>query len=127
MEIYLIALLPRVYRAVKRQTEPKDSQLLINFLCVILLISAFIHKPHNVILVGAIVSSSGFLVHRINNIAKSKAENMLLKTVAHFWLGKMFYFYQVSSKAFYNNTYVGIKPVSELIWTQKTLSTEMRR
>lgn len=97
MEIYLIALLPRVYRAVKRQTEPNDSQLLINFLCVILLISAFIHKPHNVILVGAIVSSSGFLVHRINNIAKSKAENMLLKTVAHFWLGKMFYFYQGNS------------------------------
>lgn len=35
------------------------------------------------------------MVKRIDHIAESKSENLILKIVSHIWLGKMFYFYQV--------------------------------
>ncbi|XP_065074141.1 GPI ethanolamine phosphate transferase 2 [Ochlerotatus camptorhynchus] len=97
LEILLIGFLPKLYRTVMGKPGPKSSQMLVNVICVTLLLSALIHKPHNVILVASIVSSSRYLVERIDHIAESKTENLLLKIVTHVWMGKLFYFYQGNS------------------------------
>lgn len=96
LEIFLIGFLPKLYRTVMGKPEPKSSQMLVNVICVTSLLSALIHKPHNVILVASVVSSSRYLVERIDHIAESKTENLLLKIVTHVWMGKLFYFYQVT-------------------------------
>lgn len=95
MEIFFIAFLPKLYRAVLGKPSPKSSQLLASVICIVAMLSALLHKPHNVILLAALFTSSRYLVARIDHIAESKAENALLKCVAHVWLGKLFYFYQV--------------------------------
>lgn len=97
LEIFLIAFLPKVYRAVMRRSERKSNQVLVSVLCCTALTSALIHKPHNAVLVGAIMSSSRYVAKRIDRISESKAENLLLKIVTHVWLGKLFYFYQGNS------------------------------
>ncbi|XP_062544378.1 GPI ethanolamine phosphate transferase 2 isoform X2 [Armigeres subalbatus] len=97
LEILLIGLLPKLYRTVMRKSEPKTSKMLSTVICLTALLSAMIHKPHNVVLVASILSTSQYLVKRIDHIAESKAENSLLKIITHVWLGKMFYFYQGNS------------------------------
>ncbi|KAL1404570.1 hypothetical protein pipiens_018814 [Culex pipiens pipiens] len=112
LEIFFIAFLPKLYRAVLAKPAPKSSQLLASLICIVALLSALLHKPHNVVLLAALFSSSRYLVARIDHIAESKAENALLKCVAHVWLGKLFYFYQGNSNSLatidLNAGYVGL-------------------
>lgn len=112
LEIFFIAFLPKLYRVVLAKPAPKSSQLLASVICIVALLSALLHKPHNVILLAALFTSSRYLVARIDHIAESKAENVLLKCVAHVWLGKLFYFYQGNSNSLatidLNAGYVGL-------------------
>ncbi|XP_055624247.1 GPI ethanolamine phosphate transferase 2 [Toxorhynchites rutilus septentrionalis] len=96
-EIFFIGFLPKIYRALMGKPALKTSQMLISVISVTVLLSSLIHKPHNVILTAALLSSSQYIVKRIDHIADSKSENLILKIVFHIWLGKMFYFYQGNS------------------------------
>ncbi|XP_058461351.1 GPI ethanolamine phosphate transferase 2 isoform X2 [Malaya genurostris] len=97
IEILLLGLLPKLYRTVMSKAVQKSSPVLTSIITFCSLLSMLIHKPHNVVLVGALLSSSRYIVARIDHISESKSENLLLKVISHIWLGKLFYFYQGNS------------------------------
>ncbi|XP_058837934.1 GPI ethanolamine phosphate transferase 2 isoform X2 [Topomyia yanbarensis] len=119
LEILCIGLLPSLYRIAMGKPAQKSSPVLVSIITIFTLLSTLIHKPHNVILVAALLSSSRYLVARIDHISESKSENLLLKIVAHIWLGKLFYFYQGNSNNLatidLNAGYVGLSSFN-FIW-----------
>lgn len=62
------------------------------------LISSLIHKPYNIFLNGLCVLSCSFVTNKIIatvNIMNRKNISCLVTILAHFCIGKVFYFYQV--------------------------------
>uniref|UniRef100_A0A182JVZ3 GPI ethanolamine phosphate transferase 2 C-terminal domain-containing protein n=1 Tax=Anopheles christyi TaxID=43041 RepID=A0A182JVZ3_9DIPT len=113
VEIFFIGFLPLMYRTVMGRTTQKGSgELYSNCIIIVALLSALLHKPHNVLLVGALLASSRFVTERIDRIADDKHCSILLKVITHYWLGKTFYFYQGNSNSLasidLNAGYVGL-------------------
>uniref|UniRef100_A0A182MCM2 GPI ethanolamine phosphate transferase 2 C-terminal domain-containing protein n=1 Tax=Anopheles culicifacies TaxID=139723 RepID=A0A182MCM2_9DIPT len=95
-EIFFIGFLPMMYRAVVDGTATRRSgELYSNCIIIVALLSALLHKPHNVLLVGTLLATSRFLTERIDRIAHDRYSGLVLKVITHYWLGKTFYFYQV--------------------------------
>ncbi|XP_055536895.1 GPI ethanolamine phosphate transferase 2 [Wyeomyia smithii] len=115
VEIFAISLLPKLYNAIIK-TKKDSSSILVSVITITALLSTLLHKPHNVILVAALLSSSRYLVTRIDNVSESKLESLLLKIGSHIWLGKLFYFYQGNSNNLatidLNAGYVGLSSFS---------------
>ncbi|XP_055603359.1 GPI ethanolamine phosphate transferase 2 [Uranotaenia lowii] len=97
LEIFFIGFLPKLYRIIRGETCSKSSHMLINLITISALVSALIHKPHNVLLVPALIRTSQHVALRIDHIAVGNQERVILKILAHLWLGKLFYFYQGNS------------------------------
>uniref|UniRef100_A0A182QI15 GPI ethanolamine phosphate transferase 2 C-terminal domain-containing protein n=1 Tax=Anopheles farauti TaxID=69004 RepID=A0A182QI15_9DIPT len=113
VEIFFIGFLPIVYRAIMGHTAPKrKGELYSNCIIIVALLCALLHKPHNVLLVGALLSTSRFLTERIDRIAEDKYTSLFLKVVTHYWMGKTFYYYQGNSNGLatidLNAGYVGL-------------------
>uniref|UniRef100_A0A182T086 GPI ethanolamine phosphate transferase 2 C-terminal domain-containing protein n=1 Tax=Anopheles maculatus TaxID=74869 RepID=A0A182T086_9DIPT len=113
VEIFFIGFLPMMYRAiVGRTTQRRTGELYSNCIIIVALLSALLHKPHNVLLVGTLLATSRFLTERIDRIADDKYCNIMLKVITHYWLGKTFYFYQGNSNSLatidLNAGYVGL-------------------
>ncbi|XP_053664744.1 GPI ethanolamine phosphate transferase 2 [Anopheles marshallii] len=113
VEIFFIGFLPMMYRAIVTRTTPtRSSELYSNCIIMVALLSALLHKPHNVLLVGTLFATSRFLTERIDRIADDKYCSVMLKVITHYWLGKTFYFYQGNSNSLatidLNAGYVGL-------------------
>uniref|UniRef100_A0A182RE55 GPI ethanolamine phosphate transferase 2 C-terminal domain-containing protein n=1 Tax=Anopheles funestus TaxID=62324 RepID=A0A182RE55_ANOFN len=113
VEIFFIGFLPMMYRAIVARTTPnRTGELYSNCIIIVALLSALLHKPHNVLLVGTLFATSRFLTERINRIADDKYSSIMLKVITHYWLGKTFYFYQGNSNSLatidLNAGYVGL-------------------
>uniref|UniRef100_A0A2C9GPL6 GPI ethanolamine phosphate transferase 2 C-terminal domain-containing protein n=1 Tax=Anopheles arabiensis TaxID=7173 RepID=A0A2C9GPL6_ANOAR len=113
VEIFFIGFLPMMYRAIMGRTSQKRTgELFNNCIIIVALLSALLHKPHNVLLVGALLATSRFVAERIDRIADDKHCSILLKVITHYWLGKTFYFYQGNSNSLasidLNAGYVGL-------------------
>uniref|UniRef100_A0A182PTV9 GPI ethanolamine phosphate transferase 2 C-terminal domain-containing protein n=1 Tax=Anopheles epiroticus TaxID=199890 RepID=A0A182PTV9_9DIPT len=113
VEIFFIGFLPMMYRAIMgRTTQRRTGELFNNCIIIVALLSALLHKPHNVLLVGALLATSRFLSERIDRIADDMHSSILLKVIAHYWIGKTFYFYQGNSNSLasidLNAGYVGL-------------------
>lgn len=121
VEIFFIGFLPMMYRAIMGRTSQKRTgELFNNCIIIVALLSALLHKPHNVLLVGALLATSRFVAERIDRIADDKHCSILLKVITHYWLGKTFYFYQVSFsetlKRNIINLYTSIRRVTPTVW-----------
>ncbi|XP_058124637.1 GPI ethanolamine phosphate transferase 2 [Anopheles ziemanni] len=113
LEIFFIGFLPKMYRLVMGRRNPKRStELYDNCLIIVALLSALLHKPHNVLLVGVLMASSRFLIQRIDRVIEHSDTNLMFKVIIHYWLGKAFYFYQGNSNSLatidLNAGYVGL-------------------
>uniref|UniRef100_A0A182N1Y4 GPI ethanolamine phosphate transferase 2 C-terminal domain-containing protein n=1 Tax=Anopheles dirus TaxID=7168 RepID=A0A182N1Y4_9DIPT len=113
VEIFFIGFLPMLYRAIMGYASPKRTgELYSNCIIIVALLCALLHKPHNVLLVGGLLSTSRFLNERIDRIAEDKRASLFLKVITHYWMGKTFYYYQGNSNGLatidLNAGYVGL-------------------
>ncbi|XP_063702102.1 GPI ethanolamine phosphate transferase 2 [Culicoides brevitarsis] len=70
------------------------------FVVTIVLVSALIHKPHNIILNAILVITSRFVTYKIKETMFSKEpDSSLMIILIHFCMGKVFYFYQGNSNS----------------------------
>lgn len=84
----------------KADLEVSDKILLFrSFLVALCLVSCLLHKPHNVMLIGLCLISCIYMNKLCNKLIK-KDQRIAAKVFTHFWIGKMFYFYQVRSPFF---------------------------
>ncbi|XP_053685161.1 GPI ethanolamine phosphate transferase 2 [Sabethes cyaneus] len=114
--IFAISFLPKIYYKIIGKTKKQSSTMITSAIAVSALLSMLVHKPHNVVMVAALLFSSRYLIARIDNIAENKSENLLLKIGSHIWLGRLFYFYQGNSNNLatidLNAGYVGLSSFS---------------
>ncbi|XP_053672798.1 GPI ethanolamine phosphate transferase 2 [Anopheles nili] len=113
VEIFFIGFLPMLYRAVVGSSNlNRSGGLYSNCVIIVALLSALLHKPHNVMLVGSLLATSRFLNERIDHIAENKNGSLVLKMITHYWLGKTFYYYQGNSNSLatidLNAGYIGL-------------------
>lgn len=58
------------------------------------LITALLHKPHNYIINVGVLCTCNLVNKSCDKIFKKGRTQNIVKTIGHFWIGKMFYFYQ---------------------------------
>ncbi|XP_058065637.1 GPI ethanolamine phosphate transferase 2-like [Anopheles bellator] len=116
LEIFLIGLLPLLYyRMVKGEKTNHNNmnQFFGHCVKVVILLVALLSKPHNVMLLGALIASSRYVTRSIDRVADMTDTNLALKIITHYWLGKAFYFYQGNSNSLatidVNAGYVGLE------------------
>lgn len=79
------------------------------------LISALIHKPHNIFLNALLLITCAKLTVTIRTLFKSQSDatNLCIQCIVHFWMGKCFFFYQGNSNSLasidLNAGYVGLR------------------
>ncbi|CAG9812237.1 unnamed protein product [Chironomus riparius] len=70
-----------------------------NFFVIFVLISLLLHQPQNLVMCFALGVSSMLTNHACNRMIKSSHEKIVAKIIMHWWLGKLFYFYQGNSNS----------------------------
>lgn len=96
VEILAINYLPIAYKLYRNRLHSKDVRSSLGTLVTVFcLISALLHKPHNVVLNAGILISCYPMNATIDALCTGRRTNIFVKTVAHYWIGKMFFFYQV--------------------------------
>lgn len=58
------------------------------------IVSALLHKPHNIYLNFVILLTCDMISTSCNQLFGGR-NNLFVKVVGHYWIGKMFFFYQV--------------------------------
>lgn len=66
-----------------------------HFVIIFVLISILLHQPQNIIMNFAIGITSILMNHAVNRMIKNTNEKIIAKIILHWWIGKLFYFYQV--------------------------------
>lgn len=96
-EIALIEFFPLFYRAffLNRYQVTDGKQGLGALINILTMISCMLHKPHNIIMVPLLIFTCNWVNGKLTNIECLKPQRALLVMVTHFWIGKLFYFYQV--------------------------------
>lgn len=69
----------------------KSFHFVVNFV----LLSLLLHQPQNVIMCFALGITSHMMNHACNRMVKSSHEKIIAKIIMFWWLGKLFFFYQV--------------------------------
>lgn len=116
IEIIAINLVPVIYRYISFRLQRFDVKLILGTSIVLfVLMSALTHKPHNIFLVGLQL----FTCRMINESCyrsfsdKSKSINVFVQCVAHYWVGRQFFFYQGNSNSLatidLNAGYIGLQ------------------
>lgn len=97
LEIVCFNFVPVLYRSCMATTSRADGRSCMGAIVVLLcLFGALLHKPHNILLTGMLLWSCdrvGSSCDRIFGAQRTIA--LVLKTVAHWWLAQMFFYYQV--------------------------------
>lgn len=98
LEVALIEFLPFAYRVVvKRSVRSVDlARCMGSLVTVFAIISVLLHKPHNIILVPLCVLTCRWVKQGIFAIWSGARERTVFIMATHFWIGKVFYFYQVN-------------------------------
>lgn len=97
-EVVLIEFLPFVYRlAILRSVNSIElGRFMGSSVTVFSVVSILLHKPQNVILVPVCVLTCRWVKDKILAGWSGIAERTVMIIVTHLWIGKMFFFYQVS-------------------------------
>lgn len=72
-----------------------------HFVAILVLISLLLHQPQNIVMSFALGVTSMMMNHACNRMIKDPHEKVIAKIILHWWIGKLFFFYQV--KNFYLN------------------------
>lgn len=70
-----------------------------NFFIPFFLLSSLLHQPQNVIMPLACTITCWFVNQACNRFMKDTKERIVAKIFLHYWIGKLFYFYQGNSNA----------------------------
>ncbi|KAG5667435.1 hypothetical protein PVAND_015415 [Polypedilum vanderplanki] len=70
-----------------------------NFFLIFVLISMLLHQPQNIGLCFCIGITSMLINHAVHRMIKNTHEKIIAKIFMHWWIGKMFYFYQGNSNS----------------------------
>lgn len=85
-----------LYKLYKNKLTKSDTKKCIGTnIVTFALISAMLHKPHNIILNFGLLLTCSRLNDVCDRLFSDERIKLLIKTVGHFWVGKMFFFYQV--------------------------------
>uniref|UniRef100_A0A336LZZ4 CSON006523 protein n=1 Tax=Culicoides sonorensis TaxID=179676 RepID=A0A336LZZ4_CULSO len=102
----------------------KRSRKQLFFILIVVLIASLLQKPHNIILNGLCIITCNFINTHIEafnstNPKENDATHIVMKILAHFCIGKVFYFYQGNSNSLatidLNAGYVGLQEFSFVI------------
>lgn len=114
-EIFAINFGPVLFKMLRGTTRRSDHKLCIGaIVTMIMLISTLIHKPHNIFLNALLLFTCAKVNSTIRTLFKHQSYDtiLLIATVAHFWIGKCFFFYQGNSNSLasidLNAGYVGL-------------------
>lgn len=106
--------MPVLYRLYQGTADRADVRNCMGANVVLLcLTGALLHKPHNIVLTGALLWSCDRVNAACNRcFGKAGRMALVLNTIGHFWLGQMFFFYQGNSNSLasidLNAGYVGV-------------------
>lgn len=82
--------------AIEAVTNYKNGSMKFNFFVVFYLISLLLHQPHNLVMVFSCALTCWFINGACDRLVRDKTERIIAKIILHWWVGKLFYFYQVS-------------------------------
>lgn len=101
LEIVFIEFLPLIYRVfISRSVNRIElGRVMGSLVTVFGVISVLLHKPQNVILVPICILTCRWVKEKIFSIWSGHTERTIFIIATHFWIGKMFFFYQVSSSS----------------------------
>lgn len=116
MEIVAINLVPVIYRFVRFRLRKFDVKLILGTgIILFALISALTHKPHNIFLVGLQICTCRMANDSCRRLfsGHSMSAHIFAQCVAHYWIGKEFFFYQGNSNSLasidLNAGYIGLQ------------------
>lgn len=117
IEIVAINVVPIIYRCITFRLQKFDVKLILGTSIVLFtVISALTHKPHNIFLVGIQIFTCRVVSESCNRLfadRKSKAINLFAQCIAHYWIGRQFFFYQGNSNSLasidLNAGYIGLR------------------
>lgn len=96
LEIISINYIPVLYKWYKNTATRKDCQTCLGCNVVVFaLISAMLHKPHNIILMVCLILTCRRVNDALDSLFIAGRQRNIVKTAAHFFIAKMFFFYQV--------------------------------
>lgn len=78
-------------------TDVKGEGKKFNFFVPFFLLSSLLHQPQNVIMPLGCAITCWFVNQACNRLVKNTHERVVAKIFLHFWVGKLFYFYQGNS------------------------------
>lgn len=96
-EIILIEFLPFFYRILIQRSVNRIElgRFMGSLVTVFSVISVLLHKPHNICLVPICVLTCRWVKGKVFAIWSGATERTIFTIATHFWIGKMFFFYQV--------------------------------
>lgn len=77
------------------KNQAKKTTLFVPFF----LISSLLHQPQNIIMPFACAVTCRFISQACNRLIRNKTERTIAKIFLHFWIGKLFFFYQGNSNS----------------------------
>lgn len=97
-EVVLIEFLPFVYRVgIQRSVNRIEmGRFMGSSVTIFAVVSVLLHKPQNIILVPVCILTCRWVKDKIFASWRGIAERTVMIIVTHLWIGKMFFFYQVS-------------------------------
>lgn len=97
LEVFVIEFLPFVYRLFiqREMNRIQLARFMGSLVTVFAIISVLLHKPHNILLVPICILTCRWMKEKIFAIYSDCQQRTMLIIVSHFWIGKMFFFYQV--------------------------------
>lgn len=113
LEIVCINYVPVLYRLFNRTATSVDVRTCLGANVVLVcLAGALLHKPHNIVLTGALLLSCDRVNAACNRCCGTGRTRLMVKTIAFWWMSQMFFFYQGNSNSLasvdLNAGYVGV-------------------
>lgn len=109
-------MVPVIYRSVRFRVQKFDVKLMLGTAIILFaLISALTHKPHNIFLVGLQICTCRIANEACRRLSTDQSKSPLIfaQCVAHYWIGKEFFFYQGNSNSLasidLNAGYIGLQ------------------
>lgn len=117
VEIILIEFLPFFYRALIQRTVNRIElgRFMGSLVTVFTVVSVLLHKPHNVVLVPVCVLTCRWIKGKVFAIWSGATERTIFILATHFWIGKMFFFYQVRGLVVADTSWTGLVIPLELL------------
>lgn len=105
LEIISINYIPVIYKWYKNSATRKDCRTCLGCNVVVFaLISAMLHKPYNIILTVCLILTCRRVNDALDSLFMAGRQRNIVKAAAHFFIAKMFFFYQVHFRRTENHT-----------------------